>query len=133
MAAPTIYLCAECSKPLPPPKPGPGRRRTYCQDSCRKAASRRRERRNLWEGLGPATLTPWVDPDGSASPPPPAPSPFDSPAPPDEQLVVALSELHTYAGILHRLSRELRPQLAWRTEKLAQALGASLDDLFPVR
>ena len=47
--------------------------------------------------------------------------------------MVAVLELHTIAGILRHLSRELRPQLSWRAQKLADALTASLDDLFPVR
>lgn len=81
-----------------------------------------------WTAEPAPPLTPWT-PEGYSKPVkatlPPA-------APPEEQLAVAVLEAYAIAGALRRLSREVdRPQLRYRSERLATGLLALLDDLFP--
>ncbi|NLE21891.1 MAG: hypothetical protein GX624_03785 [Actinobacteria bacterium] len=120
-----IPRCSECGDQLPPKKPGPGKNRVYCSDRCRKRAERRRKAVAQWQDLQPATLTPYVGPDGPVSPPPPRKQ-----AHPDEQVARAILEARGIAGAFAVLAREVRPQFAWRCEKVADGLHALLDEYF---
>jgi hypothetical protein len=128
MRSPT---CAECGSTLAQPRQG--RTRIYCSGACRQAAYRRRNAVFVdWtDPVGPdPVLTPWSPP---GAPPPPVPLPSDKPAPPEEQLAVALLELYAYTGILRRLAHDLHhPQHCYRTETLGDRLAEALQELFPV-
>ena len=92
-----IPLCRSCNAPLPA-APGPGRRRRYCSDRCRQAASRMRH------GAFGTVYVPTADEDraeaflvGKARE-----------ASTDEQAVAAIHEAMLLVASFERLSREAR-------------------------
>ena len=94
----------------PPPDSRTSRR--YCSDRCRMAAMRRRRALPALVSLGSehAQL-------------PPA-------AHPDDQVAVAVAEAINLSGAFLRLTREARPQLAWRCEGVGTALADALRRYF---
>lgn len=51
-------------------------------------------------------------------------------ADPEDQLVAAVLETKVLAHGFHRLSREVRPDLAWRAEKMATSMTENVSRLF---
>ena len=106
--------CICCGGPLP--RPGSrGPRRVYCSGACRERARRQRNaalRFVAEPALGPvvAELLPRAHPD--------------------EQGAVAILEAHAVAGAFERLSRVVRPQLAWHYEVVAAGLRGLLVEHF---
>lgn len=118
MATINVPQCPVCGSQLPPQKAG--RPRRYCSDRCSKAASR--ARRSGW-AAGPGA------PDADAQPV----EAFlvGHSAPTDEQVLGAVHEALLLAAAFRRLSREARPQFAWRCAKVADVLDDVLERRFP--
>lgn len=125
-----MNACEACGAPLPPRNPGPGRKRRFCNATCRKAAFRDLSR------FGPIV-------DG-------LPDPVDGaalhamtseavarvledaePADAVGQLCRAVSETEVLAVEFRRLSSSTPRNLAWRSAGMSDHLRAGLDRLFP--
>lgn len=116
-----IPICVTCRRPLEPRAEPRGRPRLYCSDACRRRAWRDRQSTvAILEAYDAPAPTPAVNPAPSL---PPAAST-------DDQVARAVLELTHIGGAFARLSREARPELAWRAELLAAKIREGLDDLF---
>lgn len=106
-----VPKCAHCGGPME--QPGLGRRRRYCSAACRQAALRTRRSAAQW--------LPAISADAIQLP---------QSIPTDEQVARLILEVRALAGAASRLAGEARPALAWRCERLSQALRAALDEHF---
>ncbi len=104
-----------CTNPVIQPKTG--RRRRFCSPACRKAAFTLRHNEIVWEPLDDAGA------DRLAISPEPT-------SRPDDAVARAVIEARTLACAFTSLNRCARPQLAWRCQKMGEAIHAALDDYF---
>ena len=98
-------------------QPRAGRRRCFCSAACRQAAYRHRCNEIVWEPLDDAGA------DHLATSPEPT-------SRPDDAVARAVIEARTLACAFTSLNRCARPQLAWRCQKMGEAIHAALDDYF---
>lgn len=115
-----ITPCQYCGVDLPPPA-ATGRRRRYCSDSCRLAASR--AKRAVFSA--------------DSAPPPESPDAtvveaflVGRSAEPDDQVLSAVHETLLLVVSYRRLGVEARRQFAWRCAGMADAIEAALQRYF---
>jgi endogenous inhibitor of DNA gyrase (YacG/DUF329 family) len=108
--------CMECGAAVP--QPTTGRPRLYCSKRCRQAAFRRS--RSI------AKLVPvdHMETIGTAH------GTLPAPAHPDDQLARAIFEARGIGAAFLRLGREARSQLAWRCERVGEAITEALHAYF---
>lgn len=106
--------CAVCGEHLV--AQARGRVRIYCSDACRMRLQRRRG-----SGLPDDRFVPVESPNASVSVPRSSS---------DAQVERAILEARAVMFALLRLGVEARPELAWRCQRLGEALKEALDDTF---
>lgn len=115
-----IPRCEWCGREVRRGARGPVPR--YCTDNkaaCRVAAHRARR--------SAAAVRAELAAEGA--PPEPAVHAHPAPrSPVDEQVARAYLEAKSLAGVFARLGTDARPTLAWRCTRVAQALGAVIDE-----
>lgn len=126
--------CSTCQEPLPP-SAKTGRPRRYCSKRCRDEAFRERAALRIVDAqiFEPAEGAPPVSEavlrqitiDAIAEA-------LDNkpPAPPEDQLIAAVIETKVLARNYKRLSREVRPDLSWRAERMHDTMTDAVGRLF---
>lgn len=124
-------LCPICREALPP-RAKTGRTRLYCSARCRDEAYRNRiAQSEVWESLDqePAPideevlkrLTVEAVAEALANKPE---------ATPEEQLAMAILESRNLAWHYKKIGQEIRPDLAWRAERMSDSILTALRRLF---
>ena len=111
-----------CGKEIPPYL-GVGRPQEYCDTACRVAAWRARHARG-YEAAGPVDIAGGCGEDAVEA------VALGNLGPTDEQAALAVMEARNLIASMKRLSREARPELAWRFSEAAKQLTATMTELF---
>lgn len=126
--------CACCGEPLPVQK-GPGRRRRYCNATCRSRARRQRDARErmgeLGSGSSSAAAMALLEQEQSTIrrrtvEAITAQMDGEPAGPPEEQLAQAILELAQLVGVLQSAASRVAPQLAGRAEALAAVIAEGI-------
>lgn len=125
-----METCPTCREPLPP-RASTGRPRKYCSARCRDDAYRERlAQQEVWQTLDDVQP---VDDASLKRMTAEAVAEALNGIPnksPEDRLAQAILETRNLAWHYRKLSRELRPDLGWRAERMGDSLLSTLRRLF---